>query len=98
MSILKRISIKFVLISHMNISTFFTASSGNLIKTTISSLLKMNSASNSREKKYLYLRYSGHALSKKAVDRIFDLVPRKFKCKVPGKMSYDDFICKPLFQ
>jgi len=39
-----------------------------------------------------FSRYSGHALSKKAVDRIFDEVPRKFKSKVPNKMSYDDFI------
>ena len=43
-----------------------------------------------------FSRYSGHALSKKVVDRIFDQIPRKFKCKVQGKMSYEDFICKLL--
>jgi len=39
-----------------------------------------------------FSRYSGHALSKKVVERIFSEVPRKFKSKVPGKMCYDDFI------
>lgn len=45
-----------------------------------------------------FSRYSGHALSKKAVDRIFDEIPRKFKSKIPNKMSYDDFICNYLLR
>jgi serine/threonine-protein phosphatase 2A regulatory subunit B'' len=39
-----------------------------------------------------FSRYSSHALSKKCVERIFQEIPRKFKSKVPGKMSYEDFI------
>jgi len=35
-------------------------------------------------------------LSKKAVDRIFDQIPRSFKSKVPNKMSYEDFICNKI--
>ena len=45
---------------------------------------------------YEIYRYSGHALSKKTVDRIFDEIPRKFRSKQPGKMSYEDFVCKIL--
>ena len=39
-----------------------------------------------------FSRYEGHALSRKAVDRIFDQVPRKFRSTVEGKMSYEDFV------
>ena len=39
-----------------------------------------------------FSRYEGHALSRKAVDRIFDQVPRKFKSGQEGKMSYEDFV------
>ncbi|CAG9321413.1 unnamed protein product [Blepharisma stoltei] len=39
-----------------------------------------------------FSRYEGHTLSRKAIDRIFEEVPRKFKSNVAGKMSYDDFI------
>ena len=37
-------------------------------------------------------RYEGHALSRKAVDRIFEQIPRKFTSGQEGKMSYDDFV------
>jgi len=37
------------------------------------------------------LRYGNHALTYRIVDRIFDQVPRRFKCSVPGKMGYEDF-------
>lgn len=36
-------------------------------------------------------RYGNHALTYRIVDRIFAQVPRKFKCKEPGKMGYEDF-------
>lgn len=39
-----------------------------------------------------FSRYEGHTLSRKANDRIFDQVPRKFSCQIPNKMSYEDFI------
>lgn len=39
-----------------------------------------------------FSRYEGHALSRKAVDRIFQQIPRKFKCTTAGKMSYEDFV------
>jgi serine/threonine-protein phosphatase 2A regulatory subunit B'' len=39
-----------------------------------------------------FSRYEGHALSRKAVDRIFLQVPRKFKSTTPDKMSYEDFV------
>lgn len=39
-----------------------------------------------------FSRYEGHALSRKAVDRIFDQVPRKFKSGQEGKMGYEDFV------
>ena len=39
-----------------------------------------------------FSRYEGHALSRKAVDRIFLEVPRKFKSEQPGKMGYEDFV------
>lgn len=40
-----------------------------------------------------FARYEAHSLSRKAIDRIFEEVPRKFKCGFPGKMGYNDFIC-----
>jgi serine/threonine-protein phosphatase 2A regulatory subunit B'' len=39
-----------------------------------------------------FSRYEGHALSRKAVDRIFLEVPRKFKAEPAGKMGYEDFV------
>ena len=39
-----------------------------------------------------FSRYEGHALSRKAVDRIFDQIPRKFKSETKDKMSYEDFV------
>jgi serine/threonine-protein phosphatase 2A regulatory subunit B'' len=39
-----------------------------------------------------FSRYEGHALSRKAVDRIFEQVPRRFKCQTAGKMGYEDFV------
>lgn len=39
-----------------------------------------------------FSRYDGHTLSRKAIDRIFEQIPRKFRSDIPGKMSYDDFI------
>lgn len=38
------------------------------------------------------LKYDGHTLSRRAVDRIFNEIPAKFTSAVPGKMGYDDFI------
>lgn len=38
------------------------------------------------------LKYDGHAMSRRAVDRIFSEIPAKFTSAVPGKMGYDDFI------
>jgi len=42
---------------------------------------------------YLNFRYEGHALSRKAVDRIFEQHPRRFQSGQNEKMSYEDFIC-----
>lgn len=39
-----------------------------------------------------FSRYEGHALSRKAIDRIFSQVPRKFTSGQEGKMGYDDFV------
>lgn len=39
-----------------------------------------------------FSRYEGHALSRKAVDRIFEQIPRKFKSTVKDKMNYEDFV------
>lgn len=39
-----------------------------------------------------FSRYEGHALSRKAVDRIFDQIPRKFKSGQKDKMGYEDFV------
>lgn len=38
------------------------------------------------------LKYDGHALSRRTVDRIFSEIPTKFTSAVPGKMGYEDFI------
>jgi len=38
------------------------------------------------------LKYDGHALSRRTVDRIFSEIPTKFNSAVPGKMGYEDFI------
>ncbi|KAK8605227.1 hypothetical protein V6N13_082678 [Hibiscus sabdariffa] len=38
------------------------------------------------------LRYGNHSLTYRIVDRIFSQVPRKFTCKVEGKMGYEDFL------
>ena len=39
-----------------------------------------------------FARYEGHSLSKKAIDRIFEQIPRKFNCDQEGKMKYEDFV------
>ena len=39
-----------------------------------------------------FSRYEGHALSRKAVDRIFDQIPRKFNSDKKDKMNYEDFV------
>lgn len=38
------------------------------------------------------LKFDGHALSRRAIDRIFSEIPAKFTSAVPGKMGYEDFI------
>ncbi|KAK8506870.1 hypothetical protein V6N12_000439 [Hibiscus sabdariffa] len=38
------------------------------------------------------IRYGNHSLTYRIVDRIFSQVPRKFTCKVEGKMGYEDFL------
>merc|ERR1719456_791246 len=38
------------------------------------------------------LKYDGHALSRRAIERIFSEVPVRFSAVVPQKMGYDDFI------
>jgi len=38
------------------------------------------------------LKYDGHALSRRTVDRIFSEIPTKFTSAVEGKMGYEDFI------
>lgn len=38
------------------------------------------------------LKYDGHALSRRAIDRIFSELPTKFTSGVPGRMGYEDFI------
>jgi len=38
------------------------------------------------------LKYDGHALSRRAIDRIFSEIPTKFTSGVPGRMGYEDFI------
>ncbi len=39
-----------------------------------------------------FSKYDGHSLSRKAVDRIFAQVPRKFKSGVQEKMGFEDFV------
>lgn len=39
-----------------------------------------------------FSKYEGHTLSKKAVDRVFEQVPRKFTSEKPGMMGYEDFV------
>lgn len=41
-----------------------------------------------------FSKYDGHSLSRKAVDRIFQQVPRPFKSKLNDKMNFEDFLCK----
>jgi serine/threonine-protein phosphatase 2A regulatory subunit B'' len=38
------------------------------------------------------IKYGNHALTYRIVDRIFTQVPRKFTCKIEGKMAYEDFV------
>ncbi|RZC80227.1 hypothetical protein C5167_042802 [Papaver somniferum] len=38
------------------------------------------------------IRYGNHALTYRIVDRIFSQVPRRFTCKVEGKLGYEDFV------
>jgi len=38
------------------------------------------------------LKYDGHALSRRTVDRIFSEIPTRFTSAVSGKMGYEDFI------
>ncbi|THU69433.1 hypothetical protein C4D60_Mb08t14370 [Musa balbisiana] len=38
------------------------------------------------------IRYGNHSLTYRIVERIFSQVPRKFKSKADGKMSYEDFV------
>jgi hypothetical protein len=38
------------------------------------------------------LRYGGHGLTYRIVDRIFQQVPRLFTCPTAGKMGYEDFM------
>eukprot|EP00929_Paragymnodinium_shiwhaense_P112470 TRINITY_DN80725_c0_g1_i1.p1 TRINITY_DN80725_c0_g1~~TRINITY_DN80725_c0_g1_i1.p1 ORF type:complete len:580 (+),score=95.67 TRINITY_DN80725_c0_g1_i1:142-1881(+) len=38
------------------------------------------------------LKYDGHTLARRAVDRIFSEIPARFTSAVSGKMGYEDFI------
>ncbi|OVA02372.1 EF-hand domain [Macleaya cordata] len=38
------------------------------------------------------IKYGNHALTYRIVDRIFSQIPRRFTCKVEGKMGYEDFV------
>ena len=42
--------------------------------------------------KEAFSRYNGHSLGIKAVDRIFQQIPRKFKSTQIGKMCFEDFL------
>ncbi|KMZ62273.1 Serine/threonine protein phosphatase 2A regulatory subunit B'subunit alpha [Zostera marina] len=42
--------------------------------------------------KYDLMRYGNNALSSRIIERIFSQIPRKFTCKIEGKMGYEDFI------
>jgi hypothetical protein len=47
---------------------------------------------------YIFIcRYDRHSLSRKAVDRIFNQVPRKFRSGHKDKMGFEDFLCKMIF-
>jgi serine/threonine-protein phosphatase 2A regulatory subunit B'' len=37
-------------------------------------------------------RYDSHSLSRKAIDRIFDQIPRKFTSSTKDKMNFEDFV------
>lgn len=37
-------------------------------------------------------RYGSHALTSRVIDRIFAEVPRKFTCRTPERMNFEDFI------
>ena len=37
------------------------------------------------------LRYGGHALTRRAIERVFEQAGRQFLCTSPGKMGYEDF-------
>jgi serine/threonine-protein phosphatase 2A regulatory subunit B'' len=39
-----------------------------------------------------FSKYDGHSLSRKAVDRIFTQIPRKFKSGQSDKMGFEDFV------
>jgi serine/threonine-protein phosphatase 2A regulatory subunit B'' len=39
-----------------------------------------------------FSKYDGHSLSRKAVDRIFSQIPRKFKSGHRDKMGFEDFL------
>ena len=75
--------------SHMNTFMYCIAFSGTLMAMNLTLLLtKKNSASNLI---LIYKRYDGHSLSRKAVDRIFNQIPRKFKA-INDKMGFEDFV------
>jgi serine/threonine-protein phosphatase 2A regulatory subunit B'' len=38
------------------------------------------------------LRYGGHGLTYRIVERIFSGSPRRMTCPTPGKMGYEDFV------
>ena len=38
------------------------------------------------------MRYGGHALTCRAIERIFEQAPRPFNCREPGRMGYEDFV------
>jgi len=38
------------------------------------------------------LKYDTHALSRRAADRIFAEIPRRFTSGHPGRMCYEDFL------
>jgi len=38
------------------------------------------------------MRYGGHALTCRAIERIFEQAPRQFSCREPGRMGYEDFV------
>lgn len=40
-----------------------------------------------------FSKYDGHALSRKAVDRIFTQIPKSIESKNSQMMSYADFVC-----